>query len=137
MIAPKEKKGLYLGYANIPAGVGILCGSLLAGFVYSRYGEKAVLALKYLAEKTDYAQGRVWNGKVSSLPEFIGVERSEAMATLQTHLNLTSQDATQLLWDTYSPHVYVWVPFAVIGVVSAIALFIFARMARRWKDMDA
>lgn len=137
LIAPKEKKGLYLGYANIPAGMGILFGSLIAGFVYGRYGEKAVLALKYLAEKTDFAAGKTWDGKVASLETFIGVPRSEAMTTLQTHLSLTPQEATQLLWNTYNPHLHVWIPFAAIGVVSAIALFVFARMARRWKDMDA
>ena len=137
LIAPPGKKGLYLGYVNIPAGVGILCGSLIAGFVYGRYGEKAVLALKYLAEKTNFAEGKTWDGKVASLETFIGVPRSEAMATLQTHLNLNPQEATHLLWDIYSPHLHVWIPCAVSGVVSGIALFVFARMARRWSDMDA
>jgi hypothetical protein len=31
----------------------------------------------------------------------------------------------------------VWLPFAAVGVVSAIALVIFAQMAKRWKDMNA
>lgn len=44
---------------------------------------------------------------------------------------------TQLLWDTYLPHYYVWLPFAAIGVTAAIALAIFGQMAKRWKDMNA
>ena len=32
---------------------------------------------------------------------------------------------------------HVWIPFALIGVVAAVALWIFGRMARRWSDMNA
>ncbi len=45
--------------------------------------------------------------------------------------------ATTLLWDTYDPHLKVWLPFAAIGVVAIIALVFFARAARKWADMDA
>jgi len=44
--------------------------------------------------------------------------------------------ATQKLWDTYHPH-YVWIPFALIGIGAAVALWLFGRMARKWQDMDA
>src|ERR1044071_9374662 len=57
LIAPPGKKGLYLGYVNIPIGVGVYAGSKIAGFIYGHYGEKAVLALKYLAQKTAFGQG--------------------------------------------------------------------------------
>ncbi|MCY2989049.1 MAG: MFS transporter [Planctomycetota bacterium] len=56
LIAPPGKKGLYLGYVNIPVGVGLYFGSLLGGYVYGHFGEKAVLALRYLAERTPYGQ---------------------------------------------------------------------------------
>ncbi|MBK7047617.1 MAG: hypothetical protein IPH48_14155 [bacterium] len=45
--------------------------------------------------------------------------------------------ATTLLWDTYDPHLKVWLPFAGIGVAAIIALVFFARAARKWADMDA
>ena len=51
LIAPPGKKGLYLGYVNIPVGVGVYAGSKIAGHVYGHYGEKAVLALKYLLNR--------------------------------------------------------------------------------------
>jgi MFS family permease len=136
LIAPPGKKGLYLGYVNIPVGVGVYFGSTIAGYVYGHYGEKAVLALKYLAERTPFGRGKTWNGDVGTLEAVLGVRRTEAMAKLQEITGLDPVAATRMLWDTYHPHL-VWIPFAVIGVVAAFALWIFGRMARRWSDMNA
>jgi hypothetical protein len=137
LIAPPGKKGLYLGYVNIPVGVGVYAGSKIAGYVYGHYGEKAVLALRYLAEKTTFGEGKNWTGQIASLESVLGVKRTEAMVKLQEVTGLDSLAATKLLWDTYHPQIHVWVPFAAIGVVAAIALWIFGRMARKWADMNA
>jgi MFS family permease len=136
LIAPPGKKGLYLGYVNIPVGVGVYLGSTIAGYVYGHYGEKAVLALRYLAEKTPFGQGRPWDGSVATLEATLGVSRTGAMAKLQEVTGLDPSAATQVLWDTYHPHL-VWIPFAAIGAVAAVGLWIFGRMARRWSDMNA
>lgn len=136
LIAPPGKKGLYLGYVNIPVGVGVYFGSAIAGYVYGQYGEKAVLALRYIAEHTPFGQGRGWNGDVATLEATLGLQRSGAMARLQ---EITGQDAvavTQVLWETYHPH-YIWIPFALIGAVASVGLWIFGRMAKRWSDMNA
>lgn len=136
IIAPPGKKGLYLGYVNIPVGVGVYFGSAIAGYVYGRFGEKAVLALRYIAEHTPFGQGKGWNGDVATLEKTLDVKLTDAMTKLQ---ELTGQDsvaATQTLWHTYHPH-YVWIPFALIGVVAAFGLWIFGRMAKRWADMNA
>ena len=58
------------------------------------------------------------------------------MAKLEEVTGLDPTAATQLLWDTYHPH-YIWIPFACIGVVAAIALYIFGNKAKRWSDMNA
>lgn len=137
LIAPPGKKGLYLGYVNIPVGVGVYLGSKIAGYVYGHYGEKAVLALKYLAEKTPFGQGKGWDGNVGNLESALGVKRTEAMAKLQEVTGLDATEAVRMLWDTYHPNVMVWIPFAAVGVVSAIALWVFGRMAKRWSDMNA
>ncbi len=136
LISPPGKKGLYLGYVNIPVGIGGMVGSKLQGYVYGNFGEKAVLALKYLAEHTDHLAGKSWNGKVSSLETATGVPRTEAFATLQDVTGLDAAQATELLWNTYHPQYLVWTPFAMIGVAAIIALVIFARLARRWNDMN-
>jgi POT family proton-dependent oligopeptide transporter len=135
LIAPPGKKGLYLGYVNIPVGLGGWIGSLLQGHVYGHYGEKAVLAQKYLAQHHAPAGG-AWDGAVGSLDAFTGVARTEAFAQMQTVTGLDATQATALLWDMYHPQYAVWLPFAAIGVVAIIALVIFARMARRWNDMN-
>lgn len=137
LIAPPGKKGLYLGYVNIPVGVGVYVGSKMAGWVYGHHGEKAVLALRYLAEHTPFGAGKGWDGDVSRLEAVLGVRRTEAMARLVEVTGLDGASATRVLWDTYSPHLHVWIPFACVGVVSAVALWIFGRMARRWSDMNA
>jgi proton-dependent oligopeptide transporter, POT family len=136
LIAPPGKKGLYLGYVNIPVGVGTFFGSWMAGEIYGRYGEKAMLALRYLAEKTDWGIAKHWDGNFASIESTLGVKRSEAMQKLQEVTGMDPVAATQTLWNTYSPH-YVWIPFAVIGFLAALALWIFGRCARNWKDMNA
>lgn len=137
LIAPPAKKGLYLGYVNIPVGVGVYAGSKIAGYVYGHYGEKAVLALRYLAEKTPFGAGKGWNGDVATLETVLDVKRTGAMVKLQEVTGLDPIAATRLLWDTYHPQVWVWVPFAVVGVSATVALWIFGRMARKWSDMNA
>jgi proton-dependent oligopeptide transporter, POT family len=135
-IAPPGKKGLYLGYVNIPVGVGVFFGSWIAGVVYGRFGEKAVLALRYLAEKTPFGAGKPWNGAVADLESALGVKRTEAMLKLQEVTGMDAVAATRTLWDTYAPH-RVWIPFALIGVLAAIGLWVFNQRAKQWKDMNA
>ncbi len=132
LIAPVDKKGLYLGFVNIPVGVGGLVGSKLQGYVYGHFGEKAVLAQKYLAEHTD--TGRVWDGRLGTLPDGgrRRAHRGLRAGCRRSPASIPSQ-ATQLLWDTYDPHLKVWLPFAAIGVAAIIALVFFARAARRWR----
>ncbi len=137
LISPHEKKGQYLGYANIPVGVGGFIGSLLAGFFYGHYGDKSVLAQKYLLQHTELGIGKVWSGNPDHLTEILGVPRTEAMMKLQEVLNIDAIEGTRLLWETYSPHLAVWIPFATIGVIAIVALAIFANMAKRWSDMNA
>ena len=137
LIAPPGKKGLYLGYVNIPIGVGVGFGSYMAGYVYGHFGEKATLALKYLIDKTPLGEGKAWDGSVATLEQVTGVSRTEAFTKLQEVLGIDGMQATQLLWDTYHPQYYVWLPFAAIGIVAAIALAIFGQLAKRWSDMNA
>ena len=137
LIAPPGKKGLYLGYVNIPIGIGGGFGNYLAGKIYGRVGEKATLALKYLLEHTPFGQGKTWNGDPEALEAAVGVSRTEAFAKLQEVLGKEGPEATRILWETYDPQYYTWLPFAAVGVVAAIALAIFGQLAKRWKDMNA
>ncbi len=137
LIAPPGKKGLYLGYVNIPVGIGGFVGSKMAGYIYGHFGEKAVLAQRYLMENTPLGEGKVWDGDATTLDTALGIERTQAFAKLMEVQGLDTAAATELLWQTYDPHLWVWIPFATIGAVAAIALLIFGQMAKKWKDMDA
>jgi MFS family permease len=137
LIAPPGKKGLYLGYVNIPVGIGGFIGSKMAGYVYGNYGEKAVLSLKYLATKTPFGADKTWDGSIDTLEAAMGIERRFAFEKLQEVTGLDAAEATTLLWDHFDPQYAVWLPFAAIGVFAIIALAIFGQLAKRWKDMNA
>ncbi len=137
LIAPPGKKGMYLGYVNIPVGFGGFVGSKMAGYFYGHYGEKAVLALKYIARHTEYGKARVWDGSVATLETAMGIPRTEAFVKLQEILGMDAVETTQLLWNTYNPQYWVWVPFTVIGLISIVSLAVYGQMAKRWKDMNA
>ncbi len=121
VIAPADQKALYMGYANIPIAIGWGYGSFIGGQIYERAGEKAGLALRYLSEVL----------QVTDLPA-----RPQAFARLTEALGRTPAEVTQLLWDKYDPS-QVWTPFAIAGVLAAVALFAFNHFARRWEDINA
>lgn len=137
LIAPPGKKGLYLGYVSMVAGIGGILGSKLAGHIYGHYGEKATLALKYLAEHTSFGRDKHWNGAIETLEGTLDLSRTEAMMKLQEELSINAVEATRLLWDTYHPQYYVWLPFATTGLIAMIAFAVFDRLAIKWRDMDA
>jgi proton-dependent oligopeptide transporter, POT family len=120
VIAPAGEKALYMGYANMPTAIGWAYGSKLAGKIYDNGGDKANLALRYLADHQGITSG---------------VTREEATAKLSEVLHLDAAGTTQLLWNTYSPY-RVWFPFVAIGIASAIAIFVYARIVRRYEAPD-
>ena len=121
VIAPADKKALYMGYASIPYTFGWGCGSFLAGHIYEHTGEKATLALRYMSEVLH----------VQEIPH-----RSQAFAKLTTMLGQTPAQVTQLLWDKYDPG-WVWTPFAIAGILATIAMYVFIHLAKRWQDVNA
>ncbi|MCB9557764.1 MAG: MFS transporter [Deltaproteobacteria bacterium] len=135
LIAPPGKKGLYLGYVNIPIAIGAGVGAMIAGWAYGMLGEKAVLAQRYIAEHTPFGQRLNWSGELAQLESTLGVARSQAMVKLQELIGQDATATTELLWRTYAPY-RVWYFFAAVGVSAALALFLFNRRARHWSDMN-
>jgi len=119
VIAPEGQKALYMGYANMPTAIGWAIGSILAGHIYENQGDKANLALRYLAEQ--------------GLPA--DVPRNQAMEALQAALQLDARQATELLWHTYHPY-ELWYPFAAVGIASAVGIFFYARWAKKYEAAD-
>ncbi len=117
VIAPKGQKGLYMGYANIPLAVGWGYGSLMGGQVYDKMGDKANLALRYMAENLSITEE---------------IARPQAFERLLAELNMNAIEATQLLWHTYHPY-KLWYQFAFIGLASAIGIFIYSRWVKKYE----
>ena len=120
VIAPAGQKALYMGYANMPTAIGWAYGSIMGGQIYDAMGDKANLALRYLHD----------HGGLDA-----GVDRTVAMETMQQVLHLDAGRATELLWSTYQPW-RLWIPFAAIGVASAIGIAFYARWVARYEARD-
>jgi hypothetical protein len=108
-----------MGYANIPQGVGWAFGSWYAGSVYDRLGDKANLALDYLANNYNLTD----------------VARTNAMDKLVEVTGMTHQQATNVLWDTYDPY-SLWYRFAAIGLASAVGMLLYGMWVRRHEAPD-
>jgi len=114
VIAPEGQKALYMGYANMPVAIGWAYGSFAGGQIYDTMGDKANLALRYLADHHIPATG---------------VDRTTAMTTLQNALHLDAVKATELLWTTYQPY-RLWIPFVAVGLASAVGIWLYSRWIR-------
>ncbi len=136
LIAPAGKKAQFLGYANIPVGIGGAVGAKLTGYLYGHHGEKATLALRYLAERTEFGAPRHWDGQIASLETTLDIDRSGAVDKLQDVLGIDASAATQLLWETYHPQYHFWIPILAIGLISIVGFAIFRRKAEQWADMN-
>jgi len=105
LIAPEGKKGMYLGYVNIPVGVGVGIGSMIAGYVYDQYGEKASLSLQYLGEHQELvaraAQSADWSDELRRIPELAGIERSGALDLACNELDLEPEPCAAELVQTF------------------------------------
>jgi MFS family permease len=110
-LAPENEKSLYMSYLNIPLALGLGGGSLLGGYLYKHFAEKANLALLYLNEHYNNLQN---------------ISLTNSMNILQKATRLDSTSATQLLWNTYQPF-KIWIPFLVIGIISSLGLLVYSR----------
>ncbi|MBU0984761.1 MAG: MFS transporter [candidate division Zixibacteria bacterium] len=119
VIAPPGEKGLYMGYANVPQGIGWGLGSVVAGHVYDNLGDKANLAIDYMAKNLGVS----------------GIDRPEAMNKLVELTGMTHQEATNMLWDAYEPY-RLWYRFAAIGIASAIAMLFYAKWVKKSEAPD-
>ena len=88
VIAPADKKALYMGYTNIAMVLGWGYGSFAGGQIYERAGEEAGLALHYMSDVLI----------VKELPE-----RTQAFNKLTEMLGQNPVEVTQLLWDKHDP----------------------------------
>ncbi|MBI3072140.1 MAG: MFS transporter [Deltaproteobacteria bacterium] len=118
-IAQPGKKGLFLGYANAPVGIGWGIGSTLAGHLYEKGGDKVNLARDYLTQSVGLDRFLV-----DALP------KEKIMSEITFAMKETPDAVTQMLWDTRAPY-SMWYTFTAIGAASAIGMIVYNYVIRR------
>ena len=80
-LAPPGQRALYLGYANMPDGIGWVLGNLIAGSAYEERGDKVNLARRMLTEHGSLASVQGWLDRARSgaLPAPVLEELAEHM----------------------------------------------------------
>jgi len=100
------------------------------GVNYTRLAGKQELIIKALDAKD-------WTRSPELIPPLLQLNPFEARALASAEVVKSPLTTTRMLWEKYDPQYHVWIPFAAIGILAAIALGIFGRMARNWADMNA
>jgi hypothetical protein len=120
LIAPPDKKALYMGYANIPFAIGWAAGNGLAGVLYERLASKVNLARHYLREHLGMDPQAV-----------AALDKDAVLAELAARLpDAGPSEATRLLWETYAPQM-VWIYLGLVGLAGTLGMAIFYQVTRR------
>jgi len=115
-IAPRQKKAMYLGFSQLPIGVGWIAEGYFGPSLYGEYGAKETIARQMLTEGgTD----------VSGIP--IG----EAFAKL---VEVTGQSAEVLTSTMYATHNIgvVWYVMGAVGIVTTFGLYVYGKWTYRF-----
>lgn len=124
-IAPPDKKALYMGYGEVPSGLGWALGSLFAGNFYEHHGDKVNFARHWLE-----TNGGMTAEAVKAIP------KEKVMETLAAKMNVTIPQATEALWNLHHPE-QIWYWIAGVGVVSLVAMVAYTYTLRALdKDKD-
>ena len=115
-IAPPGKKGLYIGFGGFTVGIGWSVGSIIGSHLYQSWGDKVVLAKRYLTDKLG-----IENATLADMP------KEQVMPFLSEKTGLDAYATKDLLWNTYEPY-SMWLVFALIGLGSLVILFVYNRV---------
>ena len=115
-IAPSQKKAMYLGFSQLPIGVGWIAESFLGPYLYGQYSSKDNISRQMLTDAgTD----------VSNLP--IG----EAFTKL---VEVTGQTAEVLTANMYASHNIgtVWYVMGAVGLITTFGLIVYGKWTYRF-----
>ncbi|HJL31986.1 MAG TPA: hypothetical protein RMI62_23080, partial [Polyangiaceae bacterium LLY-WYZ-15_(1-7)] len=99
-------------------GIGWSTGSVIAGDMYQREGDKVELARRYLVEH---------EGLDAELVEEI--DRADVIGQLAERLDAGVWEIREILWQEYEPY-RMWMVFTAIGVGSLLLLVVYDRIVR-------
>lgn len=110
LIAPQDKKALYMGTSFLPVAAGNFFAGIFSGPVYQSMSDKVTLLQQEVAKRG------------LQIPE-ISKEftQNQYYAKAQELMNLDEAGLNQMLWDAYHP-ADIWYLFTTIGIITVIAL---------------
>ncbi|MFH1748415.1 MAG: MFS transporter [Planctomycetota bacterium] len=110
LMAPPEKKALYMGYSNIPFAIGWAGANFIGGPMYDRLSDKYELARRYLVDEL---------GQAADAVKELG--KSDVMSTLATVLEKTENGAREVLWNHYHPQLF-WEICTGVGLLATFGM---------------
>lgn len=120
LIAPKDKKALYMGYANIPFAIGWAAGGGIGGYLYEEIANKTKLARNYMVDHLNMAGDFVLDE--TQLP------KEKVMETMAASMNngtgASVLEATKILWDMHHPYL-VWYYLGAVGLAGTVGMIVF------------
>lgn len=120
-IAPAQKKAMYLGFSQLPLGIGWMAESFLGQYLYGRFSAKDTLSRDSLLDEG------LTPSEVDAVP--IG----EAFQKL---IEVTGQSAESLTAQLYAANNVgkVWFIMAAVGLISAAGMYVYGRWTYQLKD---
>jgi hypothetical protein len=110
LMAPPEKKALYMGYSNIPFAVGWAGANFIGGPLYEQLSDKFRLAREYLVTELGHDAAVIKD-----------LSKTEVMQKLTEALGQSEAAVQQMLWQHYQPQSF-WYICMGIGLASTLAM---------------
>ena len=120
LIAPPDKKALYMGYSNMPFAIGWAGGNLLAGPLFDAMSKKASLARDYLVTTFHFPAGILEKADPQAMLPLICEKKGFSH----------SDQVTRLLWDTYDPQKF-WIVMGAVGFAALLGIIGFYFHAKK------
>jgi dipeptide/tripeptide permease len=110
LMAPADKKALYMGYSNIPFAIGWAGANFIGGPLYERMSDKIELARRYLIQELGHGSEAVR-----------ALSKGSVMPALAEALGQTEDAARQILWNHYRPQSF-WFICMAVGLLATLAM---------------
>ncbi len=120
-IAPPQKKAMYLGFSQLPLGIGWVLEGYFGQVLYAKFGAKDTVARQSLLD------GGLSQAEVDAVP--IG----EAFQALVEVSGMTADTLTAQLYAANNVGV-AWYIMGSVGIVAAAGMYVYGRWTYRLKD---
>jgi dipeptide/tripeptide permease len=113
--APADKKAMYLGFSQIPLGIGWTLEGFIGPRLYEHYASKDAFARELIVERG-----------LMDVQGADAIKNGEAFDTLVALTGETPQALTDILYASHDVGM-VWNIMGVVGILSAIGIYMYGR----------